>query len=51
MNLRKTYSWLKDLIKSELNIKSIRYLDAENDIIRKKAKPNFKTLGKNWENT
>lgn len=43
---KKDILMVEDLIKSELNIKSIRYLDAENDIIRKKAKPNFKTLGK-----
>lgn len=33
------------VIKSELNIKSLDYLEADNDLIKKKAKANFKTLG------
>ena len=36
----------EDIIKSETNIKEIEILDANNDFIRKKAKANFKTLGK-----
>jgi isoleucyl-tRNA synthetase len=35
-----------DIIKTETNIKEIEILDAKNDFIRKKAKANFKTLGK-----
>ena len=35
-----------EIIKSETNIKEIEILDAKNDFIRKKAKANFKTLGK-----
>ncbi|MBK7121623.1 MAG: isoleucine--tRNA ligase [Chitinophagaceae bacterium] len=35
-----------DIIKAETNIKEIDILGAENDFIRKKAKANFKTLGK-----
>jgi isoleucyl-tRNA synthetase len=34
------------IILSETNIKDIEILDASNDFIRKKAKANFKTLGK-----
>ncbi len=34
------------LIKSELNIKEIEFLSGDNNIIKKKAKANFKTLGK-----
>ncbi len=34
------------IIKTETNIKEIEILDAHNDFIRKKAKANFKTLGK-----
>ncbi len=34
------------LIKSELNIKEIEFLAGDNNIIKKKAKANFKTLGK-----
>jgi isoleucyl-tRNA synthetase len=37
---------IEDIIKSETNIKEIEILAAENDFIRKKAKANFKTLGK-----
>jgi isoleucyl-tRNA synthetase len=36
----------EDIIKSETNIKEVEILDANNDFIRKKAKANFKTLGK-----
>ncbi len=37
---------IEDIIKTETNIKEIEILTAENDFIRKKAKANFKTLGK-----
>ena len=37
---------IEDIIKTETNIKQIEILAAENDFIRKKAKANFKTLGK-----
>ncbi len=37
---------LSDLIKSELNIKEIEFLAADNTLIQKKIKANFKTLGK-----
>lgn len=37
---------VEDIIKSETNIKEIEILQADNDFIRKKAKANFKTLGK-----
>ncbi|MBS1510668.1 MAG: isoleucine--tRNA ligase [Bacteroidetes bacterium] len=36
----------EDIIKAETNIKEIEILPADNDFIRKKAKANFKTLGK-----
>jgi len=35
-----------DIIKAETNIKEVDILGAENDFIQKKAKANFKTLGK-----
>ena len=35
-----------DIIKAETNIKEVDILSAENDFIQKKAKANFKTLGK-----
>lgn len=37
---------VKDLILSETNVKSIEYITDTDGIIRKKAKANFKTLGK-----
>ena len=37
---------MEDIIKSETNIKEIAILAVDNDFIRKKAKANFKTLGK-----
>ncbi|HSN62266.1 MAG TPA: class I tRNA ligase family protein, partial [Ferruginibacter sp.] len=36
----------EDIIKAETNIKEVEILAADNDFIRKKAKANFKTLGK-----
>jgi isoleucyl-tRNA synthetase len=35
-----------DIVKAETNIKEVELLAADNDFIRKKAKANFKTLGK-----
>ena len=37
---------IEDIIKSETNIKEVELLQADNDFIKKKAKANFKTLGK-----
>ena len=37
---------VEDIIKTETNIKEVEILDADNDFIRKKAKANFKSLGK-----
>ena len=37
---------VEEIIKSETNVKEIEILSADNDFIRKKAKANFKTLGK-----
>ncbi|RYY53517.1 MAG: isoleucine--tRNA ligase [Chitinophagaceae bacterium] len=37
---------VEDLIKAETNIKTIEFLAADNNFIRKKIKPNFVTLGK-----
>lgn len=37
---------VEELIKSETNIKGVELLEGENNFIRKKAKANFKTLGK-----
>ncbi|HLF64571.1 MAG TPA: isoleucine--tRNA ligase [Saprospiraceae bacterium] len=37
---------VKDLILSEVNVKAIEYLTDASGILKKKAKPNFKVLGK-----
>ena len=37
---------VEDLVKAEVNIKEIEYLDADNTFISKKIKPNFIALGK-----
>jgi isoleucyl-tRNA synthetase len=37
---------VEDIIKSETNIKEVDVIPAHNDFIKKKAKANFKTLGK-----
>jgi len=37
---------VEDLIKAEVNVKEIEYLDPDNTFIRKKIKPNFVALGK-----
>ncbi|MBI1783051.1 MAG: isoleucine--tRNA ligase, partial [Sphingobacteriales bacterium] len=37
---------VEDLIKSEVNVKEIEYLEADNSFIQKKIKPNFVALGK-----
>jgi isoleucyl-tRNA synthetase len=37
---------VEEIIKTETNLKEVHLLDAQNDFIRKKAKANFKTLGK-----
>ena len=37
---------VEDIIKAETNIKEVDVLGAENDFIKKKARANFKTLGK-----
>ncbi len=42
---KKRMEHVKDLILSEVNIKEIEYLDADNAILVKGIKPNFKALG------
>lgn len=37
---------IEDLILAEVNVKTMEYLPADNDFIRKKIKPNFVALGK-----
>ena len=44
--MRDQIDHVADLIKSEVNVKEIEYIDADNALLVKKIKPNFKTLGK-----
>ncbi len=37
---------VEDIIKAEVNIKEIRFISGENNVIQKVIKPNFKTLGR-----
>lgn len=37
---------VEDLVKAEVNVKEIEYLEADNTFIKKKVKPNFVALGK-----
>jgi isoleucyl-tRNA synthetase len=37
---------IEDLVKAEVNVKEVEYLDPDNTFIRKKIKPNFVALGK-----
>ncbi len=37
---------VEDLVKAEVNVKALEYLDANNTFIKKKIKPNFIALGK-----
>ena len=44
-NMREQIDRVQHLICSELNIKGIEFLAADNDLLVKRIKPNFKTLG------
>jgi len=44
--MRNQLAKVEELIRSEVNIKEIEYLDADNEFIHKKIKPNFVLLGK-----
>lgn len=45
---RREIETVKDIILDEVNIKAIEFVDDESGIVSKKAKPNFKTLGKKF---
>jgi len=45
-NFRADIKLVEDLIKAEVNIKNIEYISGDTGIVKKKAKPNFRTLGK-----
>jgi isoleucyl-tRNA synthetase len=42
---RRQIASVDELIKSEVNIKAVEYLDDDSGVLSKKVKPNFKTLG------
>jgi isoleucyl-tRNA synthetase len=44
--MKKQISLIEELIKTEVNVKQIEYLDNDNSFIRKKIKPNYVALGK-----
>jgi isoleucyl-tRNA synthetase len=44
--MKKQLQKVEDLIKAEVNVKEIEYLDPDNQFISKKIKPNFVALGK-----
>ena len=43
---KKAVEAVEDLIKAEVNVKEIEYVDDTSGVVNKKAKPNFKTLGR-----
>jgi isoleucyl-tRNA synthetase len=43
---RRRLSQVDALIKAEVNVREIEFLDADNDFIRKRVRPNFVVLGK-----
>jgi isoleucyl-tRNA synthetase len=45
-NFKEDIEQVKDLILSEVNVKEVEYISGTSGIVTKKAKPNFKTLGK-----
>jgi isoleucyl-tRNA synthetase len=45
-NMQEQLQKVEDLIKAEVNVKEIVYLDPNNEYIHKKVKPNFVALGK-----
>ena len=47
-NMKSQLEKVAPLIKSEVNIKDIEFLSADNNILVKNVKPNFKTLGKRY---
>lgn len=44
--MKEQFSKVEDIIMSEVNVKEIEYLTADNTFIKKKIKPNFVALGK-----
>jgi isoleucyl-tRNA synthetase len=45
---QKAIQMMEEVILDEINVKKIEFVSPESGIVRKKAKPNFKTLGKKF---
>ena len=45
---RRDIQYFEDIIKEELNVKNIEYVTDESGIVSKKAKPDFKIIGKKY---
>jgi len=45
-NMKSQLKQVEDLIRAEVNVKEIKYLETDNSFIRKKIRPNFVALGK-----
>lgn len=45
---RREIEKVRDVILDEVNVKAIEYVNDESGVVNKKAKPNFKTLGKKF---
>jgi isoleucyl-tRNA synthetase len=45
-NMKAQLQKVEDLVKTEVNVKAIEYMDPDNTFIKKKIKPNFVALGK-----
>ncbi|HRO70231.1 MAG TPA: DUF5915 domain-containing protein, partial [Chitinophagaceae bacterium] len=45
-NMKQQLEMVEELVRAEVNVKEIEYLDPSNTFIRKKIKPNFVALGK-----
>lgn len=46
LRMKQQLSQVEDLIRAEVNVKAVEYLEPDNSFIRKKIKPNFVALGK-----
>lgn len=45
---RRNIQYFEDIIKEEINVKEIDYVSSDTEIVKKKAKPNFKVIGKKF---
>ncbi|MCX7880833.1 MAG: isoleucine--tRNA ligase [Ignavibacteria bacterium] len=45
---RRNIQYFENIIKEEVNVKEIEYVSADTEFVKKKAKPNFKVLGKKF---